>query len=162
MAKQAVPDNVPALGAEAPDFTLVADDGQTVRLSDLRGQRVVLYFYPKDDTPGCTTQACGFRDRYPEITEQNAVVLGISPDAVRSHVGFKTKHDLPFRLLADEDHKVAELYGVWGEKTNYGKTYFGIIRSHFVIDAEGRIADVQYKISPEQSVQSALAALKLG
>jgi len=156
-----IPAHVPAIGSSAPDFTLTADDGSTVRLSDLRGQRVVLYFYPKDDTPGCTTQACGFRDNYVEITEQNAVVFGISPDGVNSHVKFRTKFNLPFRLLADEDHKVAELYGVWGEKSMYGKTYFGIIRSHFVVNAEGKIADVQYRVSPDDSVANALAALRL-
>jgi len=164
MAKNAtvIPANVPVVGADAPDFELTADDGATVRLSDLHGQRVVLYFYPKDDTPGCTTQACGFRDNYVEINERNAVVFGISPDGVKSHVKFRTKFDLPFRLLADEEHKVAELYGVWGEKSMYGKKYFGIVRSHFVVDEEGKIADVQYNVSPAVSVESALAALRLG
>ena len=164
MAKKTIslPDTVPAIGSVAPDFTLPADDGSMVRLSGLRGRRVVLYFYPKDDTPGCTTQACGFRDNYVEITEKDAVVFGISPDGVNSHVKFRTKFDLPFRLLADEDHKVAQLYGVWGEKNNYGKTYFGIIRSHFVVDAEGKIADVQYSVSAEDSVANALATLRLG
>jgi len=156
-----IPETVPAVGSLAPDFALTADDEAVVRLSDLRGQRVVLYFYPKDDTPGCTTQACGFRDNYVEIAEKNAVVFGLSPDGVKSHVRFRTKFDLPFRLLADEEHKVAELYGVWGEKSMYGKTYFGIIRSHFVVDEEGKIADVRYHVSPEESVQSALAALRL-
>lgn len=161
MAKKEVPEGVPAVGDMAPDFELPADDGTTVRLSDLRGQRVILYFYPKDDTPGCTTQACGFRDNYVEITEKKGVVLGISPDGVASHVKFKTKFNLPFRLLADEDHKVAELYGVWREKTNYGKTYMGIVRSHFVVDEEGKLADVQYSVSPEVSVENALASLRL-
>ena len=162
MAKtQATPENVPAVGSMAPDFALPADDGQIVRLSDYRGQRVVVYFYPKDMTSGCTTQACGFRDVYPEIEERNAVVLGISPDGVKSHVDFKSTYNLPFRLLADEDHRVAELYGVWGEKSNYGRTYYGIIRSHFVVDEEGRIADVQYNVSPENSVKNALATLRL-
>lgn len=156
-----LPATVPAIGSAAPDFTLTADDGATVRLSDLRGQRVVLYFYPKDDTPGCTTQACGFRDNYVEISEKDAVVFGISPDGVNSHVKFRTKFNLPFRLLADAEHQVAELYGVWGEKSMYGKNYFGIIRSHFVVDTEGKIADVQYSVSPEQSVSSALATLRL-
>jgi peroxiredoxin Q/BCP len=158
--QSSVPETVPAVGSLAPDFALSADDGQIVRLSDYRGQRVVLYFYPKDDTPGCTTQACGFRDNYVEIAEQNAVVFGISPDDVKSHVKFRTKFDLPFRLLADEEHKVAELYGVWGEKSMYGKTYFGIIRSHFVVDEDGKIAEVRYHVSPEESVQGALAALR--
>lgn len=156
-----IPENVPAVGSMAPDFALTADDGTSVRLSDLRGQRVVLYFYPKDDTPGCTTQACGFRDHYVEISEKNAVVFGISPDGVKSHVKFRTKFNLPFRLLADEEHQVAELYGVWGEKSMYGKTYFGIIRSHFVVDEAGKIADVQFRVNPDDSVQNALATLRL-
>jgi len=155
-----IPENVPTVGSPAPDFVLPADDGQMVRLSDYRGQRVVLYFYPKDMTSGCTTQACGFRDNYPEIETRNVVVLGVSPDGIASHVEFKAKHDLPFRLLADEEHKVAELYGVWGEKSMYGKQYFGIIRSHFLIDEAGRIADVHYKVSPTDSVENALAALR--
>jgi thioredoxin-dependent peroxiredoxin len=162
MAKsENVPAQVPALGSQAPDFTLPDDSGNQVRLSDFRGQRVVLYFYPKDMTSGCTTQACGFRDNYPEITERNAVVLGISPDGVSSHVKFKSKYDLPFRLLADEDHHVAEMYGVWGEKSMYGKKYLGIIRSHFLIDEQGQVADVQYGVSPERSVEGALEALRL-
>ena len=162
MAKQqTAPDNVPPVGSMAPDFELPADNGETVRLSDLRGKRVVLYFYPKDMTSGCTTQACGFRDNYPEITERNALVLGISPDGVNSHVEFKTRYDLPFRLLADEDHKVAELYGAWGEKSMYGKKYMGIIRSHFVIDEDGRIIEAQHKISPEDSVAGVMTTLGL-
>ena len=156
-----IPENVPAVGSSAPDFELTSDAGQKVRLSAYRGQRVVLYFYPKDDTPGCTTQACGFRDNYVEIAEKNAVVFGISPDGVNSHVKFRTKFNLPFHLLADEDHAVAESYGVWGEKSMYGKTYFGIIRSHFVVDEEGKIVDVRYHVSPEDSVQSALESLRL-
>ena len=160
MAKKIIPEGVPMVGDVAPDFELPADDGQVVRLHDFRGQRVVLYFYPKDMTSGCTTQACGFRDSYPEIEAQNAIVLGVSPDAVDRHVTFKTKYDLPFRLLADEEHKVAALYGAWGEKSMYGKKYFGIIRSHFLIDEEGRIADVQYKVSPKASVENALTQLR--
>ncbi len=148
------------VGDPAPDFTLTADNGETVTLSDLRGKRVVLYFYPKDDTSGCTTQACGFRDAYPVIEEQNAVVLGVSPDGVKSHQKFKTKYDLPFTLLVDEDHAVAEAYGAWGEKSMYGKKYMGVIRSHFVIDEQGRIADAQVKVSPKDSVARALATLE--
>jgi peroxiredoxin Q/BCP len=144
----------------APDFELPADTGETIRLSALRGQRVILYFYPKDDTSGCTTQACGFRDAYPEISERNAVVLGISPDGAESHQKFKTKHDLPFLLLVDEQHSVAEAYGVWGEKKMYGKSYLGIIRSHFVIDEAGRILDAQVKVSPANSVSRALKAVR--
>ncbi|MCS6842782.1 MAG: thioredoxin-dependent thiol peroxidase [Caldilineales bacterium] len=148
------------VGDMAPDFALVSDTGETVRLSDFRGKRVVLYFYPKDDTSGCTTQACGFRDAYPQIEERNAVVLGVSPDGVASHQKFKAKHGLPFTLLVDEDHSVAEAYGVWGEKSMYGKKYMGITRSHFVIDEEGRLVDVQVKVSPTDSVQKALQALQ--
>ena len=149
----------PKVGDTAPNFELPSDTGETVKLSDFRGKRVVLYFYPKDDTPGCTTQSCGFRDNYPVIEEKNAVVLGVSPDGVTSHQRFKAKFDLPFTLLVDEDHAIAEAYGVWGEKTNYGKTYMGIIRSHFVIDEQGKIADAQVQVSPAESVERALAAL---
>lgn len=149
-----------SIGDMAPDFELPSDSGETVRLSNLRGKRVVLYFYPKDDTSGCTTQACGFRDIYPQIEERNAIVLGVSPDGIKSHQKFKTKYDLPFLLLADEDHAVAEAYGAWGEKSMYGKTYMGIIRSHFVIDEQGRIADAQIKVSPNDSVELAFAALQ--
>jgi peroxiredoxin Q/BCP len=120
---------------------------------------VIVYFYPKDDTPGCTTQACGFRDSYPQIEERNAVVIGISPDGVESHQKFKTKHNLPFILLADEDHKVAEAYGVWGEKSQYGKKYMGVIRSHFVIDEQGKLVDAQVKVSPTDSVERAMKAI---
>ncbi|GIK72055.1 MAG: peroxiredoxin [Chloroflexota bacterium] len=147
------------VGDSAPDFTAVTDGGETVSLSDFRGKRVILYFYPKDDTPGCTTQACGFRDNYPVIEEKNAVVLGVSPDSAKSHQKFKTKFNLPFTLLVDEDHAIAEAYGVWVEKSMYGKKYMGIERSHFVIDEEGRIIEAQVKVKPEVSVESALAAL---
>lgn len=147
------------VGDVAPDFTAVTDSGATVSLGDYRGKRVVLYFYPKDDTPGCTTQACGFRDNYPVIEEKNAVVLGVSPDSAKSHQKFKTKFDLPFTLLVDEDHAIAEAYGVWAEKSMYGKKYMGIERSHFVIDENGKIADAQVKIKPEDSVAKAIAAL---
>jgi peroxiredoxin Q/BCP len=147
------------VGDLAPDFSLLSDTGKMVRLSDLRGRRVVLYFYPKDDTSGCTTQACGFRDAYPEIEEKNAVVLGVSPDGVTSHQKFKTKHNLPFTLLVDDEHSAAEAYGVWQEKSMYGKKYMGIVRSHFVIDEQGRLADVQIKVSPTDSVAKALAVL---
>ena len=147
------------VGAMAPEFTAVTESGDTVTLRDYRGKRVVLYFYPKDDTPGCTTQACGFRDNYPVIEEKNAVVLGVSPDSAKSHTKFKTKFNLPFTLLVDEDHAIAEAYGVWVEKSMYGKQYMGIERSHFVIDAEGRIVEAKVKIKPEESVASALAAL---
>ncbi|MGF1507753.1 MAG: thioredoxin-dependent thiol peroxidase [Anaerolineae bacterium] len=130
-----------SVGDTAPDFEATTDTGETVRLSDYRGQRVILYFYPKDDTPGCTTQACGFRDNYEVIEEKNAVVLGVSPDGQASHAKFKTKHDLPFTLLVDEDHSISEAYGVWGEKKMFGYTFMGVIRSHFIIDEQGKIAD---------------------
>jgi peroxiredoxin Q/BCP len=143
----------------APEFEAATDSGETIKLSDYRGQRVVLYFYPKDDTPGCTTQACGFRDHYVDIEERNAVVLGVSPDNQASHVKFKTKYDLPFTLVVDEDHTIAEQYGVWGEKKMYGRTYMGILRSHFVIDEQGKVADKRVKVKPADSVQLALEAL---
>ncbi len=151
--------NPPQVGDLAPDFTLPNETSELVSLSQFRGKRVILYFYPKDDTPGCTSQACGFRDSYPIITEKNAVVIGISPDSTKSHAKFKTKHNLPFILLADEQHSVAEMYGVWGEKSMMGKKYMGIIRSHFVIDESGRIVQAEIKVSPADSVKRALAAL---
>ena len=147
------------VGAPAPAFTLPDEDGKEVRLADFAGKRVILYFYPKDDTPGCTAQACGFRDAFPEIAERNAVVIGISPDNGQAHRKFKTKYNLPFVLLVDADHHVAATYGVWDERSMYGRTYMGITRSHFVIDEQGNFADVQYKISPADSVMKALSAL---
>lgn len=147
------------VGDLAPDFTATTDAGTTVRLSDYRGKRVVLYFYPKDDTPGCTTQACGFRDNYLAIEEKNAIVLGVSPDGAKSHQKFKTKFNLPFTLIADEDHSIAEAYGVWVEKSMYGKNYMGIERSHFVIDENGKVVDAQVKVKPEDSVERAIATL---
>src|SRR5450756_3118482 len=146
-------------GDVAADFELQGDDGSTVRLLDFRGRRVVVYFYPKDDTTGCTAQACGFRDNFLNSEEKKAVVLGISPDGIKSHQKFKTKYDLPFVLLADESHAAAEAYGVWQEKSVNGKKYFGIVRSHFVVDESGKLADVQVKVSPTESVERALAAL---
>jgi peroxiredoxin Q/BCP len=147
------------VGQAAPEFTALTDTGATVKLSDYRGKRVVLYFYPKDDTSGCTTQACGFRDNYVDIEEKNAVVLGVSPDGVKSHQKFRTKYELPFTLIVDEDHTISEAYGVWQEKSMYGKKYMGIVRSHFIIDENGTIADAQFKISPQDSVSKALEAL---
>jgi len=146
-------------GDSAPEFETLTDENKTLRLSDFRGKRVILYFYPKDDTPGCTTQSCLFRDHHSEIEEANAVVLGVSPDGVESHQKFRSKYDLPFTLLADPDHEIAEQFGVWGEKSMYGRKYHGIIRSHFVIDEEGSIADAQYKISPKNSAPTALKEL---
>lgn len=147
------------VGDTAPDFELPSDSGEPVRLSDYRGKRVVLYFYPGDDTGGCTTQACGFRDAYPQIEEQNAVVLGVSPDGVESHRKFKTKYDLPFVLLVDEDHAVTKAYGAWGEKNKFGKTSVGLIRSHFVIDEEGKIVSARVNVTPEGSVAAALETI---
>jgi thioredoxin-dependent peroxiredoxin len=147
------------VGDVAPDFSATTDAGTTVQLSDYRGKRVVLYFYPKDDTPGCTTQACGFRDNYLAIEEKNAIVLGVSPDGAKSHQKFKTKFNLPFTLIADEDHSIAEAYGVWAEKSMYGKNYMGIERSHFVIDENGKVVDAQVNVKPEDSVERAIATL---
>jgi thioredoxin-dependent peroxiredoxin len=146
-------------GDSAPDFEATSDAGETVRLRDLRGKKVVLYFYPKDNTTGCTAQACGFRDAYPEISEHNAIVLGVSPDSARSHQGFRSKYDLPFPLLVDSDHKLAEAYDVWREKSMYGRKYMGILRSHFVIDEEGKIVDAQYNVKASDSPIKAVKAL---
>jgi thioredoxin-dependent peroxiredoxin len=146
-------------GDMAPDFEAVTDEGKQVKLSDYRGKRVVLYFYPKDDTPGCTVQACAFRDQYPAIEEKNAVVLGVSPDDETSHVKFKSKYDLPFTLLVDSDHSIAEAYGVWGEKNNYGKKYMGITRSNFVIDENGKVLKTMYNVKADASAEQSLAAL---
>ena len=147
-------------GKPAPDFELTTDAGDTVSLASLRGKPVVLYFYPKDDTPGCTTQACGIRDAYGEFQEAGAVVLGVSPDDERSHVKFKEKYELPFTLLADTDHAVAEQYGVWGEKKYMGRTYFGVSRSTFVIDAEGNVKKIFHKVKPDTHADDVLEALK--
>lgn len=146
-------------GDLAPDFELPSDTGPKVKLSDLRGRRIVLYFYPKDDTAGCTTQACGFRDHYLQLEERRAIVLGISPDSLESHRQFKTKYHLPFLLLVDADHRVAELYGVWGPKDSESGPRLGIWRSHFIVDEQGRLADVQVQVSPTESVERALQAL---
>jgi peroxiredoxin Q/BCP len=147
------------IGKTAPDFTLPDADGKPVKLSSLRGRKVVLYFYPKDDTPGCTTQACGFRDRIEEIQEKNALVIGISPDDAKSHQKFRTKYDLPFLLLSDPNHVVADKYGAWGEKVFMGKKSTGILRSHFVIDEHGKIVDAQVKVKAKDSPDLALQTL---
>ncbi len=147
------------IGDMAPSFTAVTDSSETVRLEDFRGKKVVLYFYPKDDTPGCTTQSCGFRDQYPLIEEKNAVVLGVSPDGQKSHAKFRTKYNLPFTLLVDEDHAISLAYGVWGERSMMGKKYMGIERSHFVIGEDGTLLDAQVKVKPEDSVSRAVLAL---
>jgi len=146
-------------GRPAPTFTLPDDSGHAVSLESLRGKPIVLYFYPKDDTPGCTAQARGIRDAWGEFARSGAVVLGVSPDSPEMHVKFKEKYGLPFTLLADEDHAVAEMYGVWVEKSMYGKTYMGIERSTFVIDADGKIAKVMRKVKPADHADDVLAAL---
>ena len=146
-------------GAAAPDFALESDAGETVTLSSFQGRPVVLYFYPKDDTPGCTTQARGIRDAYGEFEQAGAVVLGVSPDGPEAHVKFKAKYGLPFTLLADPEHEVAELYGVWAEKKNYGKTYMGIVRSTFVIDADGTVKKAMRNVKPDTHAEKVLAAL---
>lgn len=146
-------------GTPAPTFEAKTDGGRNVKLSDYRGQKVILYFYPKDDTPGCTTQSCGFRDIHSEIVAKNAVVFGISPDGQESHEKFRAKFDLPFTLLVDEDHTIAEAYGVWGERTMYGRTFMGINRSHFVIDEEGDLLEAVYGVAPADSPSGALAAI---
>jgi peroxiredoxin Q/BCP len=146
-------------GAPAPDFTLPDQDGGDVTLSSLRGRPVVLYFYPKADTPGCTTQACGVRDHRAGYEEAGAVVLGVSPDPVGRVKKFHDKHDLGFTLLADADHAVCDAYGVWVEKSNFGKKYWGAQRATFVIDADGRVARVFPKVSPQTHDDVVLAAL---
>jgi peroxiredoxin Q/BCP len=146
-------------GKPAPDFELPTDTGETVKLSDLRGKQVVLYFYPKDDTPGCTTQACGIRDAWDEFERAGAVVLGISPDDVDSHGKFKQKYALPFTLLADEGHHVADAYGVWAEKSYMGRVYFGVERSTFVIGEDGTIKKIMPKVKPATHADDVLAVL---
>ncbi len=146
-------------GDPAPDFALEDQHGNTVRLSGLRGRKVVLYFYPRADTPGCTTQACSLRDAHDSVDAAGALVVGISPDKPAAQARFDTKYGLGFPLLSDSDHAVAEAYGTWGERSMYGKKYMGIIRSAFVIDAEGRISEAFYKVSPKDTVPKALQAL---
>jgi len=146
-------------GTPAPDFTLPSDSGHDITLSALRGSPIVLYFYPKDDTPGCTTQACGIRDAWGDFERAGAVVLGVSPDDEDSHQKFKQKFDLPFTLLADTDHAVADAYGVWGEKTYAGKTYMGVLRSTFVIDGDGNVARIFHDVKPAEHTEQVLEAL---
>lgn len=146
-------------GDPAPDFALPDQDGNEVRLSDLRGAPVLLFFYPKDNTSGCTKQACGFRDEMPAFQAVGARVFGISPDGQDSHRRFRDEHGLPYPLLVDEDHAVAEAYGAWGIKKMYGREYEGVIRSHALIDANGRIVELRNKVSPAKSVELATKAL---
>jgi peroxiredoxin Q/BCP len=146
-------------GEPAPDFSLTSDAGERVSLSDFRGRPVVLYFYPKDDTPGCTAQACGIRDTYAEFETASVVVLGVSPDSEAKHVKFRDKYGLPFTLLADPEHEVAERYGVWGEKRYAGKTYMGISRTTFLVAPDGTVAKVMHDVKPATHAGEVLAAL---
>jgi peroxiredoxin Q/BCP len=147
------------VGSPAPDFELQSDSDETVSLSSFRGRPVVLYFYPKDHTSGCTTQACGIRDAWSEFERAGAVVLGVSPDDVASHESFRADYELPFTLLADPDHKVAEAYGVWAEKSRYGRTYMGIVRSTFVIGPDGTVEKVMRNVKPATHADDVLAVL---
>ena len=151
---------IPQEGTKAPDFKLEASNGQTIALKDLNGKNVVIYFYPKDDTPGCTVQACGFRDSYKDIEKLGAVILGVSPDNTASHEKFIKKFTLPFTLLADTDKKMSQDYGVWVEKSMYGKKYMGVTRTTFIINKEGQIAKVFEKVKPEGHNQEVIALLK--
>jgi len=147
------------VGQKAPDFTAMNDKGEKVKLADLKGKKVVLYFYPKDDTPGCTKEACAFRDGIDEIKSRGAVVMGVSADSVDSHKKFKSKFDLNFPLLADSDKKMVEAYGVWKEKSMYGKKYMGIERTTFVIDEQGKIAHIFPKVKVDQHYDEVVEAL---
>jgi len=146
-------------GKPAPDFELTSDTGEQVKLSDFRGQPVVLYFYPKDDTPGCTKQACDIRDEYAEFKERGAVVLGVSPDDEAAHVKFRDKYQLPFTLLADPEHEASEAYGVWGERKYMGRTYMGITRSTFIIDSDGNVSKAMRGVKADTHAEKVLAAL---
>lgn len=148
------------VGQSAPEFELPSSEGNTVKLSDFRGKNVVVYFYPKDMTPGCTTEACDFRDFHNQFQELNAVILGISPDPLKRHAAFIEKYGLPFQLLADEDHKAAEAYGVWTLKKNFGKEYMGIERSTFIIDKNGTLIKEWRKVKVKGHVEEALQYIK--
>ncbi len=148
------------VGDKAPDFNLLADGGDRIKLSGLKGKKVILYFYPKDDTPGCTTEACGFRDNLPKFNKVDAEIIGISRDSVTSHDKFKNKYSLPFRLASDEDGKVCNAYGTWVEKSMYGKKYMGIDRATFLIDAKGIVRNIWRKVKVPGHVEEVLAAAK--
>ena len=150
-----------AKGIQAPDFSLTDESNTTRRLSDFRGRPVVLYFYPKDDTPGCTTEACSFRDDYSAFIKADLVVLGVSPDSTKSHAKFKEKYSLPFPLLADDGHKVCDAYGVWGSKSSFGHTHDGVFRTTFLIDKNGRIARVFENVRPAEHSTEVLEAAKM-
>ncbi len=147
------------IGDNAPDFTATADSGEKIRLKDLRGKKVILYFYPKDDTPGCTREACDFRDLYARFKKKNVVVLGVSVDSAASHAKFKSKYGLPFPLISDEDHKIVEAYGVWKEKSMYGKKYMGTERTTFLIDEKGKIARIYEKVKVDGHADALLEAV---
>jgi len=149
------------IGDIAPAFELAADDGSIIKLSDYAGQRLLIFFYPKAATSGCTTQACGFRDNYPAIEANGAAVIGISRDSVEKLANWRKKEGFPYSLLSDPEHEIAELYGVWGERSMYGRKYMGIVRSHFVVDADGKLEDVQYKISPKNSIKQGVKQLTI-
>lgn len=149
---------MPVKGKQAPDFELVNQDGKKIRLSDLRGKRVVMFAYPKAGTSGCTVQACGFRDQFPRFDAHNITVLGLSPDAPKDLLKWKQAENLPYDLLSDPDHHVLEAWGAWGEKSMYGKAYMGVIRSHWVIDENGVIIDEQLNVKPLDSVERAVQA----
>ena len=151
---------MPDVGDRAPAFSVPSDTMGTVTLKQFKGHPVVLYFYPKDDTSGCTTQACGFRDSWDDVTARGATVLGVSPDPVESHGRFRKKYDLPFPLLADTDHKVALAYGAWGEKSMYGRKYMGIHRTTFIIDGDGKVVKVFRKVKPKGHAAEVLEALE--
>lgn len=149
----------PAVGDLAPDFTLLDDAGEPLTLSSLRGRPVVLYFYPRDDTSGCTVEACEFRDLFPRFDAAGAAVLGVSPDPVRAHAKFKAKYALPFTLLADTEHQVADAYGVWREKQMYGRRFMGVARTTFLVDGGGRVARVFENVRPAGHAEAVAAAL---
>lgn len=145
---------------EAPDFELPDENGKLHKLSDYRGSNVLLYFYPKDDTPGCTTEACEFRDDYNEYEKDGVVILGVSPDSPKSHKKFKDKYNLPFTLLADENHHVCEMYGVWGKKSMYGREYYGVLRTSFLIGSDGKLIEIFENVKPKGHSQQILSLLK--
>lgn len=147
------------VGVKAPAFSAPDQSGKIISLSDFKGKRVVLYFYPKDDTPGCTVEACSFRDEHKAFQKKGAVIIGVSPDSPKKHTKFIEKFSLPFPLLADEDHKIAEAYGVWVEKSMYGKKYMGMERSTFVIDPQGKLSAVYRKVKPAEHTAEVLAGL---
>ena len=150
---------MPAVGDQAPDFALLNQNGDTVKLSDYRGQKVLLFAYPRAATPGCTTQACGFRDGFAQIETANAVVLGLSPDEPAALAAWIEKESLPYDLLSDPDHQILEAWEAWGERSMYGNTYMGVIRSHWIIGEDGTVLDAQVKISPKKSIEKALKFL---